>query len=146
MPFASSPLDLTSPKPAGSWPEPGDPAPGNTVPCWRLPVFGCRAEGGAEEDAVVLDAGSELPAGENAIGGPEGGGVRSVPLELSRPPVFVPSDGDLCPRLRSGPEAAAAGPVRRRAAILSGSSTTRMIFVPSVRTLYGCSESRSTTR
>src|SRR5258705_6088422 len=134
MPLVSRPPGLASPKPGGARPVPGDPALGNTVPCWRLPVFGCRAEGGAEEDAVVLAAGSELPAGENAIGGPEGGGVRSVPLELSPPPVFVPSDGDLCPKLRSGPEAAAAGPVRRRAAILSGSSTTRMIFVPSART------------
>lgn len=38
----------------GTLPEPGVPAPGNTVPCCRLPSFGCAAEGGAEGASAAL--------------------------------------------------------------------------------------------
>jgi hypothetical protein len=41
---------------AGMLPEPGVPEPGKTVPCCRLPNFGCADEG-VDEEAEVVAAG-----------------------------------------------------------------------------------------
>ena len=113
----------------GTLPEPGVPMPGNTVPCCRLPVFGCVAEG---EPGVGVALAWVLAAGcvsGKLIGGSFGGtgiGADAVVLVVS-------GMGSDCLRWNTpmrGAEAAGTGPLRR-AAEVSLPCTRRVMVLPS---------------
>ena len=100
----------------GTIPAPGEPAEGNTVPCWRLAVFGCRAEGPLEEEVVVPTESAAGRACGKLSGGFDGGGVSKAPSCCDWLPGCPVLESVLLPReLIRGREAAAAGGVRRRA-------------------------------
>ena len=110
------------PVPPGTFPVPGDPSPGKTVPSCRLPRLGWAAVGA--EAATGGGYGRFKPSSEDGTGAERPCG-RSIPSRPSEP--------------------AGAGTCRRATPAATGGPTISVTRFPSLRNSYECAWSRSTT-
>jgi len=124
----------------GTVPEPGVPTPGNTVPCCRLPNFGCAEDGAAEAATGGCVLAGAFPG--KLIGGSLGGTGMGAGADATV------SAGGACGLRRntptSGADAAGTGP-SRRARVSSTACTRRTTRFPSELRAYCRALSRSTT-
>jgi len=117
----------------GTFPAPGDPRPGNTVPSCRLPRSGCAASG-REGVLALVELAAVRPGSSGKVMGAPGGGGVGKPVADSFPVLIAGGAG----RRRKIPTIpadtpAACAPCPAPAIALDGVLTISMTRLPSER-------------